>query len=78
MSRFTTMHIRVPNPVIRQIHILASKEGKSLNDMVNTLLEDALALRLTIENAISTDQPLLLRQVSFQELSLMREEEPST
>jgi len=78
MSRFTTMHIRVPNSVIRQMHILASKEGKTLNEMANTLLEDALALRLTIENAVSLDQPVLLREVSGHELSLVREDQAST
>jgi hypothetical protein len=45
-----SIHIPVSQAVVKQITALANEEGRQLEEMVQILLEDALALRETIKD----------------------------
>jgi hypothetical protein len=50
LTHMKTIQIRVSNRVGKQIGVLADQEGRSVAEMAQILLEDALALRQTIRS----------------------------
>jgi hypothetical protein len=51
MAQYQTMRIRISNALRKQIQVFATREGTSPDDMIRTLLEDALALRVTVNSS---------------------------